>query len=59
MDTIERNVALLLSGKDAEEAQDFCDFTLEDQNEAAGKFYLNIFINVLLNLNWLFIVCSF
>ena len=36
METIERNVALLLSGKDAEEVQDFCDFTLEDQNEAAG-----------------------
>lgn len=35
METIERNVALLLSGKDAEEVQDFCDFTLEDQNEAA------------------------
>ncbi len=37
METIEKNVILLLDGKDAEEAQDFCDFTLEDQNEAAGN----------------------
>ena len=36
MDTIEKNVIHLLDGKDAEETQDFCDFTLEDQNEAAG-----------------------
>ena len=37
METIEKNVNLLLNGQDAEEVQDFCDFTLEDQNEAAGK----------------------
>ncbi len=40
METIEKNVVLLLNGKDAEEPQDFCDFTLEDQNEAASKFLL-------------------
>ena len=38
MENIEKNVVLLLNGKDAEEPQDFCDFTLEDQNEAASKF---------------------
>lgn len=37
MESIEKNVILLLNGKDAEELQDFCDFTLEDQNEAASK----------------------
>ncbi|XP_046645727.1 8-oxo-dGDP phosphatase NUDT18-like isoform X2 [Daphnia pulicaria] len=35
MENIEKNVVLLLNGRDAEEPQDFCDFTLEDQNEAA------------------------
>ncbi|XP_032787230.2 8-oxo-dGDP phosphatase NUDT18 isoform X1 [Daphnia magna] len=35
MENIEKNVILLLNGKDTEEPQDFCDFTLEDQNEAA------------------------
>lgn len=40
MENIEKNVVLLLNGKDAEEPQDFCDFTLEDQNEAASKFLL-------------------
>jgi hypothetical protein len=33
-------VVLLLNGKDAEEPQDFCDFTLEDQNEAASKYQI-------------------
>lgn len=43
MENIEKNVVLLLNGKDAEESQDFCDFTLEDQNEAASiQFYIHI-----------------
>ncbi|XP_068219935.1 8-oxo-dGDP phosphatase NUDT18 isoform X2 [Palaemon carinicauda] len=33
MDSIEENIGLLLQGKDIEESQEFCDFTLEDQNE--------------------------
>jgi hypothetical protein len=40
MENIEKNVVLLLNGKDAEEPQDFCDFTLEDQNEAASKYQI-------------------
>ena len=40
METIEKNVSLLLNGQDAEESQEFCDFTLEDQNEAAGLYLL-------------------
>ena len=37
MDSIEGNIRLLLQGKEVEESQDFCDFTLQDQNEVTGK----------------------
>lgn len=42
MENTEKNLVLLLNGKDAEEPQDFCDFTLEDQNEAASKLHFFI-----------------
>lgn len=37
MDSIEDNVKLLMQGKSVEESQEFCDFTLEDQNDLTGK----------------------
>lgn len=37
MDSIEGNIRLLLQGKEIEESQDFCDFTLQDQNEVTGR----------------------
>ncbi|XP_064094998.1 8-oxo-dGDP phosphatase NUDT18-like isoform X2 [Macrobrachium nipponense] len=37
MDSIEENIGLLLQGKDIEESQEFCDFTLEDQNEVTDS----------------------
>ncbi|MPC15466.1 hypothetical protein E2C01_008257 [Portunus trituberculatus] len=37
MDSIEGNIRLLLQGKEVEESQDFCDFTLQDQNEVTGR----------------------
>lgn len=37
MENIGNNVALLLNGKDIDESQDLCDFTLMDQNDNAGK----------------------
>lgn len=37
METINPNLILLLNGQDIEEAQDYCDFSLEEQNEIAGK----------------------
>ncbi|XP_050735162.1 8-oxo-dGDP phosphatase NUDT18-like isoform X3 [Eriocheir sinensis] len=37
MDSIEGNIKLLLQGKEIEESQDFCDFTLQDQNEVTAK----------------------
>ncbi|KAG0711971.1 8-oxo-dGDP phosphatase NUDT18 [Chionoecetes opilio] len=36
MDSIEENIRLLLQGKEIEESQDFCDFTLQDQNEVTA-----------------------
>lgn len=43
MDSIEENVRLLLQGKSIDESQEFCDFTLEDQNELTGEIrILNI-----------------
>lgn len=36
MDSIEGNIRLLLQGKEVEESQDFCDFTLQDQNEVTA-----------------------
>ncbi|KAK7063054.1 putative Nudix hydrolase [Halocaridina rubra] len=36
MDSIEENIKLILQGKDIEESQEFCDFTLEDQNEVTA-----------------------
>nr|XP_027209633.1 8-oxo-dGDP phosphatase NUDT18-like [Penaeus vannamei] len=37
MDSIEGNIKLLLQGKEIEESQEFCDFTLDDQNEVTGS----------------------
>jgi hypothetical protein len=36
MDRIEDNVKRLLNGDAMKETQEFCDFTLEAQNEATG-----------------------
>ncbi|XP_047500922.1 8-oxo-dGDP phosphatase NUDT18-like [Penaeus chinensis] len=36
MDSIEGNIKLLLQGKEIEESQEFCDFTLDDQNEVTA-----------------------
>ena len=38
METIIPNLQLLLNGLDIEEPQDYCDFSLEEQNEIAGKY---------------------
>lgn len=38
MDSIEGNIKLLLQGKEIEESQEFCDFTLDDQNEVTGQY---------------------
>jgi len=35
METINPNLNLLLNGQDIEEPQDYCDFSLEEQNEIA------------------------
>jgi len=35
METINPNLILLLNGQDIEESQDYCDFSLEEQNEIA------------------------
>ncbi|CAL4133525.1 unnamed protein product [Meganyctiphanes norvegica] len=37
MDSIEGNIKLLLQGKPIEESQEFCDFSLEDQNEVTAS----------------------
>lgn len=37
MDRIEENIRRLLDGRALEDSQDLCDFTLEEQNEAAGN----------------------
>ncbi|XP_076029613.1 8-oxo-dGDP phosphatase NUDT18 isoform X2 [Oratosquilla oratoria] len=37
MDSVEGNIRLLLDGKGVEESQEFCDFTLDDQNEVAAS----------------------
>nr|XP_045613180.1 8-oxo-dGDP phosphatase NUDT18-like [Procambarus clarkii] len=36
MDSVEGNIKLLLQGKDVEESQEFCDFTLDMQNEVTA-----------------------
>ncbi|XP_071541714.1 8-oxo-dGDP phosphatase NUDT18-like isoform X3 [Panulirus ornatus] len=36
MDSVEGNIKLLLQGKDIEESQEYCDFTLHDQNEVTA-----------------------
>lgn len=36
MEIIEENIKLLLQGGAVEEPQEYCDFTLEEQNEANG-----------------------
>ncbi|KAK3890744.1 hypothetical protein Pcinc_005318 [Petrolisthes cinctipes] len=36
MDSVEGNIKLLLQGKEVEESQVLCDFTLHDQNEATA-----------------------
>jgi hypothetical protein len=43
MDRIEENVRRLLNGEELQESQEFCDFSLEAQNEATGKNFDNIF----------------
>jgi hypothetical protein len=48
MDRIEDNVKRLLNGDAMKETQEFCDFTLEAQNEATG---IHIFVVYLLQLN--------
>ena len=38
MDRVEDNIRKLLDGRPLDNCQDLCDFTLEEQNEATGKF---------------------
>ena len=38
MECVERNLEYLLSGKAYNDKIHHCDFTLDDQNEIAGKF---------------------
>lgn len=53
MDTIERNVALILNGSDAEESQDYCDFTLDDLNEACGN--ISFVILYIQEISWQYV----
>ena len=36
-DVIEEEIRLVLSGQSSSTADDICDYTLQQQNEAAGK----------------------
>lgn len=37
MDRVEENLTLLLKGHPFDDNNGFCDFSLEEQNEASGK----------------------
>lgn len=59
MDRIEDNVKRLLNGDAMKETQEFCDFTLEAQNEATGIhisvlliFYLRLIYSVSIYVNF-------
>lgn len=43
MEMIEHNIELVIHGKSVEDSDDFCDYSIDDQNEAAG---MNFFTTV-------------
>ena len=40
MDSIESNIRLILDGKTVDEGQEFCDFSLEAQNQVTGMLLI-------------------
>ena len=40
MDSVEENIRSLLQGDGSDEPDNYCDFSLDDQNEVTGKISL-------------------
>jgi hypothetical protein len=38
MDTVEDNLVRILQGDPVQESEEFCDFSLQDQNQILGEF---------------------